>query len=991
MLCVAMMLSVMVMGAGAAFTDQDKIVNEEAVDMISALGIVDGYEDDSFQPEKNIERGEAAKMIAVMLNGGKDAVQDTSVSSFNDVLGSADAWANKYIEYGVSKAILAGVGDNRFAPASNVTGTQLAKMLLVSLGYDADKEGYLDDTSWAVNVNTDAASVGLYAGVESVDMNAALTRDNAAQMIWNALQAETVRYNLAGQAVKTGDTLLETAFGADYGLYSGILTDISYNKDTKVYTYKVEECDSSANIIGWWHNDTFETTADYTDLFAMNVKVLHDGDDALCIRTDKGGTVVEGVIGDITGIDNDHFNSFKVNGNKYLLDNVAKNPWDFADITVAYNNWHMPTHYAELGNFVDHQDDTNDDIKNTSDEALDIFNQYAFRAIDLDGGGDVDVIVVYPYLVLRTDTVTDDTFNTNIITTSDANMTVDRPEQDRYITAGDRALEGMLGLRDSNWNTVEVGDDASVEGTVTNNGYVMAIPGEFTATGEDHYKVLEIKSAAATVLDEANQMITLAGTSYNGENLVAEKSKGGEEFERFSPINYDRISLGKTYNYVEVNGYLFILDGNSPAPEYEQYAVATKVAMFSSGADKVWETDLLFADGTTKRVNVVKTDNVVNDENLDLLKDILNGGGFFDDILEEGIGGFIDAVLASGQYGEQFLPAPIRGSLYSVEVNDDGYYELTAVNNDMYPDIFYGDDDNVTTYPESNFDVQQAYVPGATLTKHNYWLPIPNAFMGAEWYNGLTPVGNTSICRADGDNLYFNLATYTEFNPDGEWGWAYSRNTTQKMYMADDARIFVYNAADDTYKVVNASDLSAADIDSWAFTGATEKNGVVTVDLGYVTVNNDPTVTTEYAVVTKDATVVYNDANGTCKLVVEVMTPDGPKTLETSETLKQYKDAYIAMADTMKDGYIFEMTLDQDSKLIDVTPIKEVTEGLITAVDGKKISIDNEIYFLTDDTEYINDGIALDKLAPNARVSYLYDTDKNLTLLVAGEWVTQPE
>ena len=980
-LCVAMMLSVMVMGAGAAFTDQDKIVNEEAVDMISALGIVDGYEDDSFQPEKNIERGEAAKMIAVMLNGGKDAVQDTSVSSFNDVLGSADAWANKYIEYGVSKGILAGVGGDRFAPASNVTGTQLAKMLLVSLGYDADKEGYLDDTSWAVNVNTDAASVGLYAGIESVDMNAALTRDNAAQMIWNALNANTVRYSILGGLTENLTTLLQDAFGDDYGVDTGILTNIEWNKDRNEYTYTID-------------GEEYVTAGDYSDLFAMNVAVLRNGNDALLVRVNEGGTVVEGVIGDITGIDNDHFNSFKVNGTKYLLDNVAKDWWDFADITVAYNNWAMPTHYAELGNFVDHQDDTNDSIKNTSDKVLDIFNQYAFRAIDLDGGGDVDVIVVYPYLVLRTDTVTDDTFNTNIITTSDANMTVDRPEQDQYITAGDRALEGMLGLRDRDrdrtWNTVEVGDDASVEGTVTNNGYVMAIPGEFTATREDHYKVLEIKSAAATVLDEANQMITLAGTSYNGENLVAEKSKGGEENERFSPINYDRISLGKTYNYVEVNGYLFILDGNSPAPEYEQYAVATKVAMFSSGADKVWETDLLFADGTTKRVNVVKTDNVVNDENLDLLKDILNGNGFFDDILEDGIGGFIDAVLASGQYGEQFLPAPIRGSLYSVEQNDDGYYELTAVNNDMYPDIFYGDDDNVTTYPESNFDVQQAYVPGATLTKHNYWLPIPNAFMGAEWYDGLTPVGNTSICGADGDNLYFNLATYTEFNPGGEWGWAFSRNTTQKMYMADNARIFVYNAADDTYKVVNASDLSAADIDSWAFTGATEKNGVVTVDLGYVTVNNDPTVTTEYAVVTKDATVVYNDANGTCKLVVEVMTPDGPKTLETSETLKQYKDAYIAMANTMKDGYIFEMTLDQDSKLIDVDPVK-TSDGLITAVDGKKISIDNEIYFLTDDTEYINDGIALDKLAPNAKVFYLYDADKNLTLLVAGEWVTQPE
>ena len=41
-LCVAMLLSVMVMGTGAAFTDQDEIQNAEAVDMTSALGIIDG-------------------------------------------------------------------------------------------------------------------------------------------------------------------------------------------------------------------------------------------------------------------------------------------------------------------------------------------------------------------------------------------------------------------------------------------------------------------------------------------------------------------------------------------------------------------------------------------------------------------------------------------------------------------------------------------------------------------------------------------------------------------------------------------------------------------------------------------------------------------------------------------------------------------------------------------------------------------------------------
>ena len=42
-LCVAVMLSVMVMGAGAAFSDQDKIENTEAVNMCTALNIIGGY------------------------------------------------------------------------------------------------------------------------------------------------------------------------------------------------------------------------------------------------------------------------------------------------------------------------------------------------------------------------------------------------------------------------------------------------------------------------------------------------------------------------------------------------------------------------------------------------------------------------------------------------------------------------------------------------------------------------------------------------------------------------------------------------------------------------------------------------------------------------------------------------------------------------------------------------------------------------------------
>ena len=67
-----MMLSVMVVGAGAAFSDQSKIKNTEAVDMCVALNIIGGYPDGSYKPEGNITRAEFAKMICVLLNGGTD-------------------------------------------------------------------------------------------------------------------------------------------------------------------------------------------------------------------------------------------------------------------------------------------------------------------------------------------------------------------------------------------------------------------------------------------------------------------------------------------------------------------------------------------------------------------------------------------------------------------------------------------------------------------------------------------------------------------------------------------------------------------------------------------------------------------------------------------------------------------------------------------------------------------------------------------------------
>ena len=73
-LCLAMMLSIMVVGAGAAFADQSDIDTKhtEAVDMCVALNIITGFENGKFMPNDNVTREQMAKMICVLDNGGKD-------------------------------------------------------------------------------------------------------------------------------------------------------------------------------------------------------------------------------------------------------------------------------------------------------------------------------------------------------------------------------------------------------------------------------------------------------------------------------------------------------------------------------------------------------------------------------------------------------------------------------------------------------------------------------------------------------------------------------------------------------------------------------------------------------------------------------------------------------------------------------------------------------------------------------------------------------
>ena len=189
-----MLLGMMVVGSSAKgiddFTDKAEIVNQDAVAVTSAIGMFEGYEDGSFGPENVVTRAEMAVIICTMLYGaGVNVNQFAETSVFTDV----PAWAEGYVNLCSSLGIVAGVGDGKFDPNATVTTAQAVLMLCRALGYFQSAADFGSD--WMLAATAKGTALGLYGDLK-LTANAGLTRDNVAELVFNALtKAVPVQYN----------------------------------------------------------------------------------------------------------------------------------------------------------------------------------------------------------------------------------------------------------------------------------------------------------------------------------------------------------------------------------------------------------------------------------------------------------------------------------------------------------------------------------------------------------------------------------------------------------------------------------------------------------------------------------------------------------------------------------------------------------------------------------------------------------------------------
>ena len=582
-----MLVGMMSVGASAVnasdFTDADEIVNKDAVSTMTALGIINGKEDGSyFDPTGTVTRAEMAKMLCVAINGGVDpvlGVKDTP--TFTDIKGH---WAESYIEYCAANGIIAGRGNNKFDPTGTVSATEAAKMLLGVLGYNAEKSGLVGN-DWAINTNVLANQNGLYKNLANLNANTLLTRDNAAQMIYNALDANMVELNAAGNyttsqysytgtesvvtgtervwVVKIKDSSVNDAVkaldGSVYNSRQDAIDTLDAANGSKLDSSKYTLEQKTQNVYG---ENTVTKYADET-MGHKYLSLITDGDAVLTdVEKDSKGTYtlyMNGITtkGQYTKVEGDYSNLigqkvevlYKDSENVYgvyastdsslIVESTAgkveavKNGEVKIDGTTYKVDSNVTTTALYTGKLID-------GLNVGGNKAA------AVKAYDNDDNGKIDTVVYVPFTAAKVTYVGEKSFNTDVNTNvkfEDVNAYDDMAKND-YVIKSDAA------------NTV---DDTDT--------YVLAetVEGKIEATKSDSVRI--------------------DGTWYNYVTSDPDTD----------------LALDSTVKAAVLNGYIVKSEVVTASHELKDYAVIVNTDKDINGE----QAKLLFADGTTK---VVTTD-----------------------------------------------------------------------------------------------------------------------------------------------------------------------------------------------------------------------------------------------------------------------------------------------------------------------------------------------------------------------------------------------
>ena len=234
-LTAAMISGLMVMGSSAAsYADVTSENNQEAIDVLQAVGIMVGDENGDFNPDQNVTRNEMAVIMSNLMEYNVATYANTS--PFTDV----PSWAEPYVAACWTNGITAGTSDTTYGGGNDVTTAQAALMLMKALGYFQYQQDFGSD--WQLATTRQGNAIDLFDGVDA-GVTEPLTRDDVAQLVLNTLTSGMVTPTTSGSITVGGVTIANSVE------YNYVTSNAGYARSISDEKSTTDQTDATASIV----------------------------------------------------------------------------------------------------------------------------------------------------------------------------------------------------------------------------------------------------------------------------------------------------------------------------------------------------------------------------------------------------------------------------------------------------------------------------------------------------------------------------------------------------------------------------------------------------------------------------------------------------------------------------------------------------------------------------------------------------------------------
>lgn len=195
-----MLLGMMVIGTSAAsYPDVDKDNNVEAIEVLQAVGVMQGDDKGNFDPDRSVSRNEMAIIMAKLLD------LDYNYYSESCPFWDVPDYAKPYVGACYANGIVSGYNATQYGGSDTVTAVQAASMMMRALGYFQYESDYKD--GFVIATVKQASKIGLFKDINA-NQDSPLTRDQVAQLALNTLETGMVEAQKSSSdiTIGSGDT-----------------------------------------------------------------------------------------------------------------------------------------------------------------------------------------------------------------------------------------------------------------------------------------------------------------------------------------------------------------------------------------------------------------------------------------------------------------------------------------------------------------------------------------------------------------------------------------------------------------------------------------------------------------------------------------------------------------------------------------------------------------------------------------------------------------